>query len=65
MRFTLPSTDVIAEDRRGYIAQSDGIYLVSALNRVDLVSLILEKFEWNVFECKALQSSACGWPRHA
>jgi hypothetical protein len=39
MRFALPSTDVIAQDRKGYIAQSEGIYLVSALNRVDLVSL--------------------------
>jgi hypothetical protein len=37
MRFTLPSADVLASDRQGYITQSDGIYLVSALNRIDEV----------------------------
>jgi hypothetical protein len=45
MSFALPSSAVLA-DGKNYITQSDGVYLVSALNRIDQVMIWDATSKW-------------------
>ena len=56
MRFTLPSAAVVSEDKRSYLAQEDGIFLVSSLLRLDGVCVTASLTRQSRMICRALPS---------